>query len=341
MRPFLFTLGSMLFTSIILLSTPAYAQSGVASVDPSQKADELFHKGKALYQVSKVREAYEAYSAAWKLQRSYDIAANLANTEMLLGMKRDAAEHLAYCARNFPPSGNRAQLDTIKSRFDEARKEVGALSVKGRAPDAVMRIDDKEVGAEAVDNELYVEPGKHVIDMKRAGYEDARQTFDVKAGGSVSVELTQKRIEGRPLPLLPPTSLPGTSLPPSKGASVPLILGGAAVSVAALATGVAFTLVSNGKASDAATAWDAAVKARGPAACASAGASGCQELHDSISATSTFGSAAAWSFIGAGAVGVSTLVYGLVSPKKAQQSGIRLLPMVTGKSGGFVVGGAW
>ena len=341
MRAFFFAIGSMLLTSTILLSDPAHAQSGGSSAEPSQRADDLFHKGKALYQASKVREAYEAYAAAWKLKRSYDIAANLANTEMLLGMKRDAADHLAYCARNFPPSGNRAQLDTIKSRFDEARKEVGALSVKGLAPDAVMRIDDKEVGAGADDDQLYVEPGQHVVDVKRAGYEDARQTFAVKAGGSAIVDLTQKKIEVRLPPLLPPTSLPGTSLSPSTGPSVPLILGGAAVSVTALATGVVFTLVSNGKASDAATAWDAAVKARGPAACASVSASGCQQLHDSITAKSTFGSVAAWSFIGAGAVGVSTLVYGLVTLKKAHQSGIQLLPMVTGKSGGVVVGGAW
>ena len=104
---------------------------------------------------------------------------------------------------------------------------------------------------------------------------------------------------------------------------------------------MAFTLVSNGKASDAATKWTAVVKAQGPAACSSVSASGCQELHDLAISKSTFGSLAAWSFIGAGAVGISTLVYALVTPKKAQDSGIRIVPVVTAHSGGVVVGGAW
>ena len=132
MRPLLLAIGSILFAASVTLSVPAQAQTGTSSADLAQKADDLFHKGKALYQAANVRGAYEAYAAAWGVKRSYDIAANLANTEMLLGMKRDAAEHLAYCARNFPPSGNKVQLDAIKLRLDEARKEVGALFLKGR-----------------------------------------------------------------------------------------------------------------------------------------------------------------------------------------------------------------
>src|SRR4051812_30525864 len=75
---------------------PAHAPPARAP-DAGQSADQLFQKGRALYQSGKIQPARDALAAAWALKKSYDIAANLATAELELGMARDAAEHFAYC----------------------------------------------------------------------------------------------------------------------------------------------------------------------------------------------------------------------------------------------------
>src|SRR5262245_56559173 len=71
-------------------------QTGPITPEASQKSDDLFKRGKDYYKDGKLKEAYGSYRAAWDLKKSYDLAANLANTEFLLGLKRDATEHYAY-----------------------------------------------------------------------------------------------------------------------------------------------------------------------------------------------------------------------------------------------------
>ena len=339
MRPLLFAIGSILFASTLTLGVPAHAQSGGSSAGQSQKADDLFHKGKALYQAAKVREAYEAYAAAWGLKRSYDIAANLANTEMLLGLKRDAAEHLTYCARNFPPSGNKAQLDAIKARFDEARKEVGALVVKGLAPGAALQIDGKEVGAGAFADELYVEPGKHVIDVKLAGYEDTQQAFDVKAGGSVSVELMQKKIEAaRPVALQPTRSSPSAL---SRGPNTPVVVGGAAISLAALGAGVALVAVASGKRTDADQMVSQLKSASAPFCAKAATTGACGDLFSLRQDQGTFHNTGIALLVGGSVVAAGTVAYALWPRGKQATREAWIVPVVGTDGAGVWLRGAF
>jgi tetratricopeptide (TPR) repeat protein len=123
--PFLNSVAAVVLLSTTLLTGGlAHSEATPTGADASQNADDLFRAGKVAYKAGKLQEAYEAYRAAWRLKRTYDIAANLANAESQLGKTRDAAEHLAFCIRNFPPTGGKAQLDHIKAQFDEARREV-------------------------------------------------------------------------------------------------------------------------------------------------------------------------------------------------------------------------
>lgn len=305
MRPLRLAIRSILVVSAVALGAPARAQSSGSSTEQSQKAGDLFREGKLLYQASRVQEAHDAYAAAWKLKHSYDIAANLANTEMLLGMKRDAAEHLADCARNFPPSGNKAQLDAIKARFDDARKGVGTLVVKGLAPGATMRIDGKEVGTGPFTDELYVEPGKHVVEVRHTGYEDTQQAFEVEAGGSASVEMAQKMSEAaRPVALRSLTPLPP---PLARGPSIPLVVGGAVISFAALGTGVAFFAVAGGKGRDADR-----LNLQIEVDCSKSPTTGaCGELFSLRQDQETFQNAGIALVVGGSVVAASTLVYAL------------------------------
>ncbi len=54
-----------------------------------------------------------------------------------------------------------------------------------------------------------------------------------------------------------------------------------------------------------------------------------------------FSNAAVWSFVGAGVLGVGTVVYALVGPKKEATGRMQVSPVVTASGGGVWLHGAW
>jgi hypothetical protein len=63
----------------------------------------------------------------------------------------------------------------------------------------------------------------------------------------------------------------------------------------------------------------------------------CGEVDSALAARDVFGNAAAWSFIGAGIAGASTVIYVLVTQKRRVQAA----PVVSPGTGGLVVSGTW
>src|SRR6478735_656018 len=78
-----------------LLIATAFAGQLYAQGDSpdSDRANQLFKKGKVAFNAGKYNDALRIYTEAWSLKQSPDIAANLAQTESELGQHRDAAEH--------------------------------------------------------------------------------------------------------------------------------------------------------------------------------------------------------------------------------------------------------
>jgi hypothetical protein len=329
----------------------AHAQPAPAQ-DAGQSADQLFDKGRALYQSGKLQAAHDALAAAWALKNSYDIAANLATTELELGLARDAAEHFAYCIRTFPSTGSKKNLAAVKRSLEEARTKVGALEIKVSVDGAEVVVDGKSVGHAPFKEEVFVEPGARTVEAKLAGYEPAKKDVQLSKGGAAQVSLVLVAAKPTsPAPgraAEPSLSDPGKGSeqnPPPAGAGGPnrtvLIAGGAAAG-AALVAGVVFTIVANGKASAAEALKKPIEEQYGPTACAtSPPASGCEALHQAREPQYTFSNLALWSFVGAGVLGAGTAVYALVAPRGAPKTAVRITPVAGAQGGAVLVSGAW
>src|SRR5271168_2244413 len=120
-----------LLCAALLLSVgyPLDAYAGPTTSVAAQVV-QLFDQAQDAFAKGDKQGAYNAYRAAWALQKSYDIAGNLGNVELKLGKYRDAAEHLAFSLENFPPTGEEAQQKAMEKRLAEVLKEVGRLHVK-------------------------------------------------------------------------------------------------------------------------------------------------------------------------------------------------------------------
>lgn len=329
-------LGVLLFGGQARAQTPEPSPGGIE--DDSRKADELFKQGKKAYGSGKLQEAHDAYLRAWELKRSHDIASNLANSEMQLGMKREAAEHLSYCVRNFPPTVDEAKRQSTVRRFEQARAEVGALLIRVNVRGAEVFVDGRSVGTAPLEAEIYAAPGERVIEARLAEHEPAvAKLVVVKAGAKGAArEVTLSLVpKAKGLVVLPPPE----KLRP-EGPKTALLVAGGSLTGASLLAGAVLTIVANKKAGDAVSTRDAIVKAGPAAACTVTPSVNCQALQGAMTDQARLSNGAAWSFIAAGALGAGTLIYAVAAPR-ARASALRVGPLVAAEGGGIVVWGEW
>lgn len=185
----------------------AAAPADGAEGDLSARADAYFRRGKQLVRENKLEEAYEAYRAGYVLKQGYDLAGNLGNVELALGKLRDAAEHLAFCLRNFPATASPQQRDFIQKRFDEARRQVSALAITVDAAGAEILVDGVVVGHAPLADEVYVSPGAHLVEARLARHSPAQARVSLNKGGVQALSFS-----------LAPEAPPAVATPPSSSA---------------------------------------------------------------------------------------------------------------------------
>ena len=106
----------------------------------------LFQEGNALYDAQKFPEAEAKYQAAWDAKQSYDTAGNLGNVELQIGQNREAAEHLGWAVKHFPPSGSSDKRAFLEKRLAEAIALVGTLDIASNPDGATIWLDGKQLG---------------------------------------------------------------------------------------------------------------------------------------------------------------------------------------------------
>lgn len=312
MRPIAWTIAATLVAGAL----------SFADVARAGEVDDLFLKGIAALETDRFEDARKAFEAVWRTRKTHDVAANLAQAEIQLGLHRDAAEHLDFARRNFPVSGKATVRKQIEDLLAEEKKHVATLRVTVSAEKADVRVNGKPAGAAPLDGEVFAEPGAVRVEASREGYETATQAVDVKAGESRDVSLT----------LAPKTAAPG----PRKE----ILIAGGATAGAALIAGVALIGVGASTLSDAKTQRDDLIAAKGRRACETGTDPACKKIADGLSSAQTMTNAGASLCIGAGAVAAGTLLYMLLGRPKAEAP-VQAGAMITPESGGAFVRGSF
>ncbi|WP_437489697.1 PEGA domain-containing protein [Sorangium sp. So ce1014] len=331
-------------------AAPAGAQAApesAAAAQASRDADAAFARGKELYRLGKLDAAYEAYRTAWSLKQSYDIAANLANTELQRGMKVEAAEHLAFCLRSYPATGSSAQHEQIRAQFRAVRKEVGSIVVKANADGSEVSFNGAAVGRTPFRYEVFVKPGTIAVEARLTGHEPARVTLEVPAGEALTADLTLLPPPERPAPPAPAPAPPRVEAPvpwPGEGADTDgprpeVLIAGGAVAGAGVVAGVVLAVLAVGRDGDADERRAELVRDGGASACA-VDRPGCAALRDTLEGAADLKNAALWTFVGAGAVGLATGAYALWGGSAPRPS-VAAAPVVTAHGGALVIRGTW
>jgi hypothetical protein len=275
-----------------MLSPSALADPGNVGPTSAEPATTEYARARALYRRASHSFEEGHYSdarrfllEAWALRQSYDVAASLGDTEVKLGLFAEAADHLSFSLRNFPPLESEQALANVRRQFDIAREQVATVHVAVDAG-ASVSVDQRPVGTSPLDGAVFVTPGRHVIEAHKGSAVATHEgVFQAAKESSVPLELGPASAAA-PQDALGPRSM------------LPLIVGGAVAAIG-LTTGIAFRLSANADDDHA-----NGIRARlGQSACAgSAGSSAdCTALRNDVDGASRAQTLSTTGFVVAGA----------------------------------------
>lgn len=187
-------------------ATPAAPAVRPAIRDEVRK---LHNDALAAYQRKDFAAAYEGFRQAWSLQRVPRIAGNLGRAELALQKYRDAAEHLALFLAEDSGLGEE-ERSKVSQQLAEAKAKVGTLRVETTPAGAEVLLDGALAGTAPLRHEIYVEPGRHVVQVRHAGTRLTREV-EARAGSDETVKLDVP--PPPPQPATPPPAAPPPSTP--------------------------------------------------------------------------------------------------------------------------------
>ncbi|KYG10004.1 hypothetical protein BE21_14725, partial [Sorangium cellulosum] len=330
------------------------------------RATQLYRQGNEAFKQKRWSDAELLYLKAWALVRSFDIAANLGEVQLQLKKPRSAATFLAFALRTAPPSAKPEQIERMRHFLDQAKAQVGTVRVRVKnVPDAEVFVDGEGVPDEEAKHELYLEPGRHLLVIRRAGYEDEQVGVQAAPGTTETVTPELKpKAEKAPEATGPGGKGAGAATPgaasaagmgeaktkaPAAGARVeeprswvPALALGAA-SVVALGVAGGFTVAAN--AASAEGDRQHAVLREAGGGCVDVPSEYsylCSGLRDSASRHEARTRAATVAYVASGALAIGAATYALwPRARTATSRGMRASPELSPGCAGIVVRGVW
>lgn len=213
----------------------------VGSPDAGEQVRRLLEQGVAAIDAGDFSGALSPLREAWRLKKSYDIAAALSQAELELGQFREAAGHLHYALTDYPPAGSREVLAHLQAAYSRARQEVAMVHVTADRAGAELVVNGTRVGTTPLEGPLFLGPGRYVFraHTPRASSAEptlvSEQVLDAGAGEERSIAL-QLRPEPTRAPQGSATDSQGARSTPPEAEREP---GSYAPAAAAAAAGVA------------------------------------------------------------------------------------------------------
>jgi tetratricopeptide (TPR) repeat protein len=321
-------------TCALATTAAAHAEDPSTQAVPgetSPRARELLGKGLDAIADRSFERARTLLLEAFELSRSYDVAAALGQSELALGRHRDAAEHLEFALRNFPPSESLSFKAKARRALASARERVAAARVVTEPQGAEVLVDGKVVGTTPLEAELFLDPGRHTIEARLPSGATESQTVEVAAGAQYDINLRPAK-DG-------PRSAGEVRADSSSFPTKTVLVVGGAVATVALATFGAVELARGNKAAKDVTARrDAAREALGSNCPASSTAPECQALFEAIDRRNSANKLVPIGFGAAAVTGVATVLVYFLMPanKRTQTSALESVNVSLGPKGSFL-----
>lgn len=319
-------------------AAPTSTATVVEPIEGSDEVQKLYMEGDDAFKRLAYQEADAAFTKAWALSKSFDVAGRLGETKLELGRAREAAQYLSFALRNALPSTRASRRDALKKALDDAKKKLATVKLTASLVEAKLLIDGAAIDPIFLGPEVFVDPGSHAFEANADGYEASKQTLETKAGEIYVVTLNLERASAKP-PV-------GATPPPSPGVPWPAkVMGG--VGALGVVIGAVFIGIAETRKNDA-NSLAAKTIVGGKHTCPKQGpgpTDTCDQLRSATSDVDTFGNAGIGALIGGGVLVLGAAGYVLfLGPKEPDKApdkppppkASRLVPLVGPTGGGLL-----
>lgn len=292
-------------------SAPAAAHTGSGAAEPAADPEyvrDLLTRGTEALSASRNEEARSLLSQAYRLRRSYDVAAALGQAELELGRHRDASEHLEFAIREFPPGESRKLLKQLQDAFATAKSRVATLRILVNQPGCEVTVDGALIGTSPLPADVFVEPGQHTLGARLGTGDAVERALATSAGKDYTVELSLNPKPGAASATDANLGSPqSVSVAPRHDSSevspkTIVLVGGSAITAVLLGLGIAERLRASDADDEAAT-----LRSRMAGNCPGQGGGAlCRELVSDLDRRNSANRLAVYSFVGAGVTGAAT-----------------------------------
>ncbi len=303
--------------------------------------DAWFKLGKRRLDAGDKAGALDAYLKSFELRPAFDNAGNGGQHANALGQHDIACRLLAFSLSNLPASmpgkkRKRAQK-RLEQMLEDSLKHVGRVRLETR-DGAEITVDGKAAGRWPLDPPyLCLWPGKRTVEAKLAGFSPANKTLSVEIGPPVTVALPMKAER---------TNADGpdkTKEGQSEGPNLGLVIGGAALSVAAIGAGVGLMVAAGGAGSD---REELVAQLGNTSACAPGGSvpASCDEIASLSDDEQIFGGVGIGLLVTGGVVAAAALTYALWPRGSSEQeaaTAIRIFPHASPSDAGLLLTGSF
>ena len=324
----------------LAITLPASAQDDAKKAAAQEKLDEA----KRLMNDGKYQEA------CTRLEESRKLVAGMA-TQFRLAECYEKLGRLASAWSHFVEVADAAQAAELSDRERVARERAAALKPKLsylaiQVPDSVAATPGLVIESDGIVVERArwgvatpMDPGQHRIIARAPGKSPFRAEVEVEGEGTkVVVSLTELAdAQG------PSTAATSTlSLEPKKGGPSPILLGvGYGSTALGVVGGAIFAVLSNSNAADAQEEATTLKTLHGERPCRVTRPE-CDSILALTEDQGLFANAAAWSFIGAGAIGIATTIYMVTASSGSTTAGrLRVAPVVADRGTGIIIATDW
>jgi hypothetical protein len=235
---------------------------------------------------------------------------------------RDAAEHLGHSLAIFPVVGKPEAKKVTEEMFAKAVANVGTIRLTVSPAQARVRVAGRVYGADDYRDRVYVDPGDVTVSAGDVvGYASEQKSVHLEKGATLDVELALKTTAGAGTASASASgmaSVAPTGTAPVSGPNLGLVIAGGAVTLAGLAAGIGLVVAGEGNKAEAVKLRQSLLDKKVFGLCQSDTTDpDCQRFFDAGNQGQTLGNAGASVLIGAGVIGVATVIYYFVArPKK-------------------------
>jgi hypothetical protein len=183
--------GSRFVVRVVALATLFTVSSSAGALAGENPAQQLFNQGVEAAHENRWSDAREAFERAYHLSARPVVLINLAAAEVRTGRLKEAADNYRRILQgdSSPETSQfrKAAADVLPSLA--ARIPRIRLHTSGLGGTDVLEIDGDEIPSEQIEEPHLVDPGPHVVAIKRSGSERLRVSFSVAEGESHEISI--------------------------------------------------------------------------------------------------------------------------------------------------------